>query len=219
MSSEGRLVIKTFVVGFLSTNCYLLADPGAGRGAVIDPGVSSEEELRPLLHEAEELGVKIGLIINTHGHPDHVAGDGPLKAITGAEVLIHEADAPMLLRPRWPWPSLRPVRPDGLLSDGDEVRIGRFSLTVMHTPGHTRGSISLYCQSAGIVLTGDTLFAGSIGRTDFPESSPRDMLDSLARLAELPEPTLVYPGHGPSTTIGREKARNPFIKMALSRPR
>jgi len=217
MSSGERLIIKTFVVGLLSTNCYLLADPRAGRGAVIDPGVSSEEELRPLLREADELGIEIGLIINTHGHPDHIAGNGPLKAITGAEVLIHEADAPMLLRPRWPWPGLKPMRPDGFLEEGDEVRIGRFSLTIMHTPGHTRGSVSLYCASAGVVLTGDTLFAGSIGRTDFPESSPQDMLNSLIRLAGLPDPTLVYPGHGPSTIIGVERRKNSFIRMALSR--
>ena len=217
MSSGKRLVIKAFVVGFLSTNCYLLADTKAGRGAIVDPGVSSEEELEPLLREAERLGVEIGLIIDTHGHPDHVAGNGPLRAMTGAEVLIHEADAFMLLRPRWPWPGLRPMRPDGFLCDGDEVRIGRFSFTVMHTPGHTRGSISLYCQSAGMVLTGDTLFAGSIGRTDFPESSPQDMPNSLVKLAGLPDRTLVYPGHGPSTTIGVEKGRNPFIKMSLSR--
>ena len=216
MSSGERLVIRTFVVGPLSTNCYLLADPEAGKGAVVDPGVGSEEEIEPLLREAGRLGVEIALVINTHGHPDHVAGDEPLRAATGAEILIHEADAQMLLRPRWRWPGLRPTRPDGLLEEGDEVRVGRFPLRVMHTPGHTRGSISLYCAPAGLVLTGDTLFAGSIGRTDFPESSPSDMLASLVRLAELPSSTLVYPGHGPSTTIGVEEKRNPFVRMALS---
>ena len=209
------LVLKAFVVGPLATNCYLLANPEAGKAIVVDPGVGSEDELEPVLREADRLGVEIGLIINTHGHPDHVSGNGPLKASTGARVLIHEADAYMLLSPRWPWPGLRPIRPDGLLEDGNEIRLGDVVIRVIHTPGHTMGSVSLYCPRARMVLTGDTLFAGSIGRIDFPESSHEHMVRSLVRLMELPDKTTVYPGHGPPTTIGAEREGNHFVRMAL----
>ena len=132
-----RLMLKPFVVGWLSTNCYLLADHEAGEAAVVDPGTSSEEELEPLLREAERLGVEIRFIINTHGHPDHVAGNSRLKELTGARVLIHEADADMLLRPPWPWPGLKPMRPDGTLAEGDVIRVGELTFRVLHTPGHT----------------------------------------------------------------------------------
>lgn len=214
-SRGGRLILKPFVVGLLATNCYLLVDREAGEAIVVDPGTSSEGELEPLLREAERLGAEVKLIINTHGHPDHVAGNSRLKELTGARVLIHEADASMLLRPPWPWPGLRPMRPDGLLADGDEVRVGEVRFRVLHTPGHTRGSICLYCPGERLLLSGDTLFAGSVGRTDLPESSHEDMMRSLARLARLPDDVTVYPGHGLPTTLGLEKARNPFVKSAL----
>jgi len=209
------LVLKTFVVGLLSTNCYLLAYPGEGEAVIVDPGTSSEEELEAVLREAERLGVDIRFIVNTHGHPDHVAGNYVLKELTGAEVLIHEADAHMLTSPPWPWPGLKPVRPDGLLREGDRVSIGPVALEVLHTPGHTPGSMCLVCEAGDLVLTGDTLFAGSIGRTDLPESSHEDMMNSLVKLMRLPDHMRAYPGHGPSTTIGVERARNPFVKMAI----
>ena len=211
----GRLALIPFVVGFLSTNCYLLVCRETGEAAVIDPGTSSEDEIKAILREASRLGADIRLIINTHGHPDHVAGDRPLKEATGAEVLIHEAEAHFLTSPPWPWPGLRPLRPDRLLKDGDEIRIGRLCLLVIHTPGHSQGSICLYERADGLAFTGDTLFAGSIGRTDLPGSSMSDMMRSLARLMELPDETAIWPGHGPPSTIGAERERNPFVKMAL----
>ncbi len=215
----GRLVLVPFVVGPLSTNCYLLACPRTGSAAVVDPGTTSRAELGPILSEARRLGLRIELVLNTHGHPDHVAGDGPLRDLTGAKVLIHGQDAGLLREPpwRWLWPGLRPLEPDGLLEDGDVVRLGELELAVIHTPGHTRGSVCFYLEREGILLSGDTLFAGSIGRTDLPESSHEDMMASLVKLMELPDEVQVYPGHGPPTTIGLERRRNPFIKMALRR--
>ena len=212
---SSRLVLKPFVVGWLATNCYLLADREAGEAAVVDPGTSSPSELEPILREAGRLGVELRLIINTHGHPDHVAGNPYLKERTGARVLIHELDADMLIRPPWPWPGQKPMRPDGLLAEGDVVRVGELALRVLHTPGHTRGSICLYCPEEAVLFSGDTLFAGSIGRTDLPESSPEDMTRSLARLAQLPDETAIYPGHGLMTTMRAEKVKNPFLRALL----
>jgi len=210
-----RLALVPFVVGPLATNCYLLVCRDTGAAAIIDPGVGSEEELEAILREADRLGAEVRLIINTHGHPDHVSGNGPLKAETGAQVLIHEADAHMLIRPLWPWPGLRPLRPDRLLREGDVVQVGSLSLAVLHTPGHSPGSICLYERREGVLFTGDTLFAGSIGRTDLPGSSFEDMVRSLARLMDLPDRTAIWPGHGPPSSIGAERDRNPFVRMAL----
>ena len=212
-----RLILVPFVVGPLSTNCYLLACPRTGSAAIIDPGVGSRGELEPILREADRLGLEVELILNTHGHPDHVAGDKALRDQTGARVMIHELDIGLLKEPlwRWLWPGLEPLEPDGLLEDGDVIEVGQLRLAVLHTPGHTRGSVCFYLEREGLLFSGDTLFAGSVGRTDLPESSWTDMASSLVKLMRLPERVRVYPGHGPPTTIGAEKRRNPFVKMAL----
>ena len=210
-----RFVLVPFVVGFLSTNCYLFVCRRTGEAAIIDPGTSSGEEVAAILREAQKLSAEVRLVINTHGHPDHVAGDGLLKEATGADVLIHEADAPMLASPPWPWPGLKPLKPDRLLKDGDIIHVGHLRLRVLHTPGHSPGSICLHERSEGLLFTGDTLFAGAIGRTDLPGSSEEEMMRSLARLMELPDETAIWPGHGPPSTIGTEREGNPFVRMAL----
>ncbi|MGB9717264.1 MAG: MBL fold metallo-hydrolase [Thermoproteota archaeon] len=209
------MIIRKFIVGGLQTNCYLLVCPETRQAIVIDPGFTREAELQTIMGEAEKYGADIKYIVNTHWHPDHTSGDGWLKRATGAPVLIHEYDAPMLTDVQ----GFRvlfgirhePVTPDATLTDGSTIVFGKISLRVVHTPGHTRGSISLLNRLT--VLTGDTLFAGAVGRTDLPEGSFKELMDSIrTRLMVLPGETKIYPGHGPSSTIARERSINPFLK-------
>jgi glyoxylase-like metal-dependent hydrolase (beta-lactamase superfamily II) len=209
------MFVKPLSVGFLKTNCYLVACEKTANAMVIDPGFE-ETKAERILEEIHSRGLKVKHLVNTHGHLDHISGNGILKQATGAAILIHENDAQMLTDRRKNLSNmsgLNVVSPpaDRLLHDGDIIRIGLLELRVIHTPGHSSGSISLYCESEGIVFTGDTLFARSIGRTDLPGSSPDEIGRSLAKLMTLPESTIVYPGHGERTTIGTEKAENPFL--------
>jgi glyoxylase-like metal-dependent hydrolase (beta-lactamase superfamily II) len=203
-----------FTVGALFTNCYLVWCEKTKEAIIIDPGFDSETEAMKILKKAEREGLHIKYIVNTHGHPDHVSGNIHAKNFTGAPILIHELDAPLLskndaavmfgLR-------IKPIEADKTLRDGDPIKFGQVLLRVLHTPGHSPGSISLLGDNA--VFTGDTLFAGSIGRTDFPGSSYKAIMRSLKeRLATLPDNFVVYPGHGPSSTIGEEKRSNPFLQ-------
>jgi len=211
------LRIADFVVGPLSTNCYLVWCEETLKGLVIDPGFTTVKEMKTFLKEVRNYGVDIDIIVNTHGHPDHVSGNAILRDATGAPVLIHRLDIPLLRNA----PKIAPLfglrmkrcMADGTLKEGDVIRFGNEKLEVLHTPGHTQGSICILGE--GVIFTGDTLFCGSIGRVDFPESSESDMMRSLRRLMELPDETAVYPGHGPSTTIGAERATNPYVAMAL----
>lgn len=204
--------IKRYVIGDLAANCYLLVGR-EGRGAlVIDPG----GDPTPVLEDIEEQGLHLHYIINTHGHGDHIEGNGALREATGAEILIHREDAPMLssaVRNLSIFTGSRCASPeaDRLLEDGDNICWGPESLQVLHTPGHTPGSISLLGQ--GIVFSGDTLFAGSVGRTDFPGGSMADLLANIKeKLLTLDPETRVLPGHGPETDIGTEKRNNPFLQ-------
>jgi hydroxyacylglutathione hydrolase len=154
-------------------------------------------------------------IVNTHGHPDHTAGNGLLKDATGAPIVIHELDAPKLTDSSKNLSllfGLRVTSPpaDQTLKEGDIIQAGKVQLKVLHTPGHSKGSISLLGDN--VVFTGDTLFAGSIGRYDFPDASYKEIMNSLKRLATLPDHLKVYPGHGPTSTIGHEKRSNPFLQ-------
>ncbi|MEM2057410.1 MAG: MBL fold metallo-hydrolase [Thermoproteota archaeon] len=207
-------MIKRFVVGRLQTNCYLLICRETRQALVIDPGFASEKELQTIMSEADKHGAKIKYIVNTHWHPDHTSGNEWLKRETGALVLIHKDDAHMLMNPRGLELlldfQLKPITPDVTLTDGYTIVFGKIRLKVMHTPGHTEGSISLIDQLA--VFTGDTLFAGSVGRTDLPGGSFEKLMGSIRRrLMVLPDDTKIYPGHGPSSTIAREKKTNPFL--------
>lgn len=210
------MITKMFTVGTLCTNCYVVGCTETREAIIVDPGFNTDTEAKTVLKEINQRELRVKYIVNTHGHPDHTAGNGIMKKLTGAPVLIHEYDAPMLtdaaknlsmlfgLRT----PSLPPA--DQLLHDGDIIKVGNVALRVLHTPGHSRGSISLLGDDA--VFTGDTLFAGSIGRTDFPDSSYEEIMSSLKKLARLPDHVKVYPGHYPTSTIGEEKRSNPFLR-------
>lgn len=205
-----------FTVGTLCTNCYVVSCTETRETLIIDPGFETDLEAKTVLKEIHQRKLQVRYIVNTHGHPDHTSGNGIMKRLTGAPILIHEYDAPMLtdatknlymlfgLRAA----SLPPA--DQMLHDGDVVQVGKVALRVLHTPGHSRGSISLL--GADAVFTGDTLFAGSIGRTDLPGSSYEEIMLSIKKLAKLPDHIKVYPGHGPTSTIGEEKRHNPFLQ-------
>jgi glyoxylase-like metal-dependent hydrolase (beta-lactamase superfamily II) len=190
--------VKIFPVGWLATNCYVVSCEEKKEAAVIDPGMETEAETKQILDYIKQNGFKVKYIINTHGHDDHTSGNYAIKDATGAPVLIHKN-------------TIERVDADKKLQDGDILQIGNFKLVVLHTPGHTPGGISLVADKA--VFTGDTLFAGSVGRTDFLGGSYKDIILSIkTKLMPLPDNLIVYCGHGPSTTIGDEKQYNPFLQ-------
>ena len=192
------MIIKRFTVGWLSTNCYVVGCEETKEAAVIDPGLESEAEAEEILDFIKQNGFHVKYIINTHGHPDHIAGNNFMKEATGASILIHESNSER-------------VQADRKLRDGDVIHVGNYKLVVLHTPGHTKDGISLLGDN--VVFTGDTLFAGSIGRTDFPGGSFQELMQSIkTKLLPLPDSFKVYPGHESSTTIGDEKKYNPFLQ-------
>jgi len=208
--------LRSWIVGPLATNCYIIICEKTNKALIIDPGFSTEET-KDILNEIVQHGFKVENILNTHGHSDHISGNGILKAFTKADIIIHKDDASMLTDPsrnisRMLGRDVTSPKADRLVEDGEIIRVGDLKLRVIHTPGHTKGSISLLCEEEKVVFTGDTLFAGSIGRTDLPGSSFEEIMHSLKeKLMNLPEETVVYPGHGGKTTIGREKRMNPFL--------
>jgi len=214
------LKVNMFTLGPLSTNCYLVCCDETRKAVIVDPGFNRESEAERMLREVKERSLQVEFIVNTHGHPDHTCGNGILKRAVGASILIHEDDAHMLgetgreLAVMFGFRVHSPPA-DKLLRDGDLIKFGNVELRVIHTPGHSRGSISLVGKNA--VFTGDTLFAGSIGRYDFPDSSLGDIKRSVRKLASLPDSLIVYPGHGPTSTIGKEKKINPFVREFLRR--
>lgn len=207
------MIFETIVVGPLSVNCYIVGCEENGEGIVIDPG--GDVELVTQL--VQKHGLKIHTVINTHGHFDHVGGNGQALAGFEARLLIHQADAPMLARSaevarKYGLPGENSPEADAFLVDGMEIFFGACRMKVFHTPGHTQGGCCLYCEQERIVITGDTLFADSIGRTDLPGGSHEQLLASIrTRLFVLPDDVAVYPGHGPQTTIGHEKSCNPYF--------
>ncbi len=206
------MFLKTLVVGSISTNCYLVGCPETHEGAVIDPGAEEER----ILAAVRAAGLTIRFIINTHGHIDHIGANGAVKDATGAAILIHKDDAACLAEPERNLSTLMGARvsspaADRLLQEGDTISIGRtINLKVIHTPGHTPGGICL--KGEDLVFTGDTLFAGSIGRTDFPGGSFSQLINAVKeKLFTLDDGLKIYPGHGPASTIGAERAGNPFF--------
>jgi len=192
------MIVKRFAVGWLSTNCYVVGCEETREAAVIDPGMDSEREAEPILNFIKQNSLHIKYIINTHGHPDHVAGNALIKKATGAPILIHESNS-------------EHVQADRKLHDGEVIQVGTLKLVVLHTPGHTPDGISLLGDN--VVFTGDALFAGSVGRTDFVGGSYEELMRSIkTKLLPLPDSFKVYCGHGPSTTIGDEKRHNPFLQ-------
>jgi hydroxyacylglutathione hydrolase len=205
------VIIKTLAVGPIMANCFILGCEETQEAAVIDPG----DEAGRILLTLAEAHLTAKLIINTHGHFDHVGANKQIKDATGALILIHPLDAPMLNKlassaAAWGLSADNSPPPDRYLEDGDEVTFGRIAMTVIHTPGHTPGGVSLHTN--GRVFVGDTLFAGSIGRTDFPGGSFAELKESIQKkLFTLDDSVKVYTGHGPATTIGEEKRFNPFV--------
>ena len=209
------MFIKQMVVGSMAVCCYIIKCEESGQGCIIDPGGNDDE----VLDLCERENVDVRYIINTHGHPDHVCGNGRIKQETGAEIIMHKDDAAFFSQPEvidyfsmLGLPDSPP--PDKLVKDGDVISVGNIEFEVIHTPGHTPGGICLY--SAPDLFTGDTLFVGAVGRTDFPGGDMDQFIRSIKdRLLVLPPETIVWPGHGyggSRSTIGEEKRSNPFIR-------
>jgi len=211
------MITKMFTFGMYLTNCYVVGCEETKEAIVIDPGFDRDGEAEEVLKFIEQNGLHVKYVINTHGHADHTAGNGIIKKATGAPILIHEDDAIMLGPIAKTFSrvfGLRVTSPtaDRTLRDGDVIHVGCIKLVVLHTPGHSKGGISLLGEN--FVFAGDTLFAGSIGRTDFPGASFEEIMQSIkTKLMTLPDSFKVYPGHGPPTTIGEEKRYNPFLQM------
>lgn len=199
-------------VGSIGTNCYIAYSEATGQAAVIDPGGSADQILAVL----RDRKLKVEYIINTHGHADHIMANTKIQQATGAPILIHEQDADMLGSASknlsgWLDGGFSCGPAERLLKDGDIITIGDFSLTVIHTPGHTPGGICLLVGN--ILFSGDTLFAESIGRTDFPGGSHSQLISAIKnKLMLLDDSVTVLPGHGPETSIGWERKMNPFIQ-------
>lgn len=212
-SQEEELIVERLVVGPLQTNCYIVGDELSGEGIVIDPGGDGDA----IMEAVKRLKLKIKLIVNTHGHFDHIMANRDIVDATDAPLAIHPDDAAMLTNPLRSFSffvgTLRPSPPATVsLTDGSEVEVGSIRLQVLHTPGHSPGGTSLWCPEGKVVFSGDALFQMGIGRTDFPGGSMRILLQSIReKLFALPDDTVVYSGHGPETTIGFERRHNPFL--------
>jgi len=199
------------VVGALETNCYLVYDEETRECAVIDPGADPEK----IISTIAELELKPVIVLNTHGHVDHIGANSDIVQKYAIPLAMHAADTGMLQVSDYIELSLllgarNSPAPDRLLAEGDEVAVGRSSLRVIHTPGHTPGSIGFV--HGGFLFSGDTLFCGGVGRTDLPGGSWKDLERSIReRILTLPEETVVLPGHGPHTTVEQERSSNPFL--------
>ena len=213
MNGEYIVILRTLVVGPFACNCYIVGSESTKAGMIIDPG----DDAKKILKTVGDLGLDIRLIVLTHGHIDHIGAIKEIKEATGAEVAIHGDDAEPL---QGQYQSLvamfglshpTPPRPDMLLKDEGSLDISDLHFSVLHTPGHTQGGICLLGQ--GMVFTGDTLFNQGIGRTDLPGGDYDQLMNSIhTKLMTLPDNTVVYPGHGPETTIGAERRNSPFLR-------
>ena len=191
------MILKCFKVGWLSTNCYVIGCEETKEAAIIDPGFENKTEADRILCFIKNNQFQIRYIINTHNHPDHTSGNLIIKKATNAPILIHRNNS-------------KPIQADKELQEGDIIQIGNIKLVVLHTPGHTPDGICLLGHN--FVFTGDSLFHGSIGRTDFPGGSYKDLIQSIKiKLLSLPDNFKIYPGHESFSTIGNEKKFNPFL--------
>ncbi len=208
------MIRETFAVGPLQCNCTILGNETTYEAIVVDPG----DEIGAILARLKALRLSLKQIIVTHAHIDHVGGALKLKRLTGAPILMNERDLPLLkmmdMQAGWLGIATPDVAaPDTSLEDGLVVGLTEIPAQVIHTPGHTEGSVCLHFAREKLLLAGDTLFAGSIGRTDLPGGNPVKIMESIhERLMVLPKDTLVVPGHGPETSIGREILVNPFLR-------
>lgn len=209
--------LSILTVGPVSCKCAIVACPETGEAAIIDPGGDGDE----VLAEVAKLGVSVKLLLHTHGHFDHVLATGEVAKATGARIAIHRNDRVMYEGlPRqgriFGFAADAPPAPDQILLGGETIAIGKLSAAVIHTPGHTPGSVGFYFADDAILFAGDTLFAESIGRTDFEGGSYPDIVKSIqTKLYVLPPGTRVVPGHGGETTIAHEREHNPFISATV----
>jgi hydroxyacylglutathione hydrolase len=208
------MIHEVLPVGILQCNCSIFGDEESHEALVIDPG----DEIAEILEIVERHGLTVKAIVITHAHIDHIGGAQKLKQATGAPVYMNRNDAELqkMMDVQATWvgvPTPAAVEIDSEAKDGDRLIMGATEFHVLHTPGHTQGSISLWIPSEGALVAGDTLFLDSIGRTDLPGGDGKQILRSIHdKLMTLPEETVVFPGHGPQTTIGREKRFNYFLK-------
>ncbi len=208
------MIHEILPVGPLQCNCSIIGDETSHEAMVIDPG----DDVTDILSLVKKHGLTVKQIVVTHAHIDHVGGAMKLKKQTGAPILLNQNDYTLLkmLDTQAAWLGMMPpekVHIDQPLADGDSVGVGSLSANVIHTPGHTEGSVCLYFPANQKLIAGDTLFAGSIGRTDLPGGSFQKIISSLQdRVLALPDDTAVVPGHGPLTTIGEERESNPFLR-------
>jgi glyoxylase-like metal-dependent hydrolase (beta-lactamase superfamily II) len=216
---DGRMKIYTFVGGPVQTNGYLVGDGTSGEAMVVDPPFDCAEQM---LARARAEKMTIKYIVNTHGHFDHIGDNAALKKLTGAEILCHADERPMLenadqMKLFGMDDVLAPTTPDRCLAHGDTLAVGTLSFSVAHCPGHSNGHIVLYEAKEKVCFCGDVIFAGSVGRTDLPGGSWETLADSIRKnILSLPDDTRLHCGHGPVTTVGREKKTNPFVEEILA---
>lgn len=206
------MIVKQLPVGMIQANCYLAGCEETGAGVIIDPG----DEAERILAEVEAAGLTITHILNTHAHFDHIMANAPLVEALGAPLALHPLDLPLLRQnggaALFGLEAPPSPEPDLLLAEGDTISFGNYTLQVLYTPGHTPGHVSFYEPTAKIIFDGDVLFADGIGRTDLPGGNFETLLHSInEKLMVLPDDTTVCSGHGPLTTIGRERAGNPWL--------
>jgi hydroxyacylglutathione hydrolase len=213
-SPKDKMIHEIFPVGPLQCNCSVIGDESTHEAIVIDPG----DDIENILAVLEKHALRVTQIVVTHAHIDHVGGAVKLKSLTGAPVLLNENDDALLkmIDVQATWLGMRDpgvVTVDSSLGDGDTLRFGTLEANVIHTPGHTQGSICLFLANQNTLIAGDTLFHGSIGRTDLPGGNYESLIRSIHhKLLVLPDTTVVIPGHGPHTTIREERERNPFLQ-------
>src|SRR5579863_9444003 len=212
------MIHEIFPVGWLQCNCSIIGDETTREAMVIDPG----DDINNVLALIRKHNLQVKQIVITHAHIDHVGGAMKLRAATGAPILLNQNDYALLkmLDVQAAWIGMATpgaVEIDQSVGTGDSVKAGSHNATILHTPGHTEGSICLYFAAEKILIAGDTLFAGSIGRVDLPGGSMEKILNSLhSTVLELPDETVVFPGHGPATTIGDERESNPFLVKGVT---
>lgn len=206
------MIVKQLILGLVETNCYIVGCPETKEGVIIDPSDDAEK----ILAEVAKAGLTIKYILNTHAHFDHILANAGVVAATGAPLALHPLDLPLLKQgggaSLFGLPIVPSPMPDLELAEGNAITFGRHAFTVLFTPGHTPGHVSFYLPDAGLLFDGDVLFAGGIGRTDLPGGDYDTLMHSITeKLMRLPDETIVYSGHGPVTTIGRERADNPWL--------
>ncbi len=207
------MLLNTVVVTEFMTNCYIVGDDSTKEAVVIDPGGEAEKILR----EVEKMGVTVTAVVNTHAHVDHIGALRDVKDALGVSVMLHPGELPVLksasrMARLFGVTIDDPPEPDRLLKEGDEIAVGGMSLKVLETPGHSPGGISLVTSDGKVCFAGDSLFAGSIGRTDLPGGDYNTLIQSIkSKLIPLGDDVKVFTGHGPATTIGTERRYNPFL--------